>query len=139
VTTYTLIAEEAAPAPGTPDAAEKQGSPYTLFIMMALIFGVFYFLLIRPQQKKQKTEQSKKAEMLKSLRKSDHVMTLGGIYGVVAAVSEDEVVIKVDEKNDVRVRVARDYISKVITDEDEDEDKEAAGAEKKLPDAPEKN
>ena len=134
--TYALIAEEPAPAPGTgADPNQQQGSPYTLFIMMALIFGVFYFLLIRPQRQKEKQRQKDHAEMLKNLTKSDHVMTLGGIYGVVAAVTDSDVVIKIDEKNDVRIRVARDYI-KVLTDDDKGKDADEAVGEKKLPDTP---
>jgi preprotein translocase subunit YajC len=70
--------------------------------------------------------------MLKNLNKSDHVMTIGGMHGVVASVTETEVVLKVDEKNDVRIRFGREAISKVITEE------EVAG-DRKLSERPEEN
>jgi preprotein translocase subunit YajC len=132
VTTYTLIAEDAAPAPAA-GSDQQQGSPYTLFIMMALIFGVFYFLLIRPQQKKEKDRQKQRQEMLKDLKKNDHVMTIGGLHGIVATVTETEVTLKVDEKNDVRLRFSRDAMSKVVTEEDE------KGEGQKLGENPEQN
>jgi len=135
VITYAIIAAD--PAPAQPPAGGEQGTPpsnpYTLFIIMGLIFAVFYFLLIRPQRKKEQGRQRQREEMLSSLRKSDHVVTIGGIHGIVAAVSTDEVVIKVDEKNDVRLRVARDAISKVVGREGEE------GGERKLGEKPEEN
>ena len=132
MTTYTLIAEEAAP-PATPGDGQPQGgSPYGLLVMMVVIFGVFYLLLIRPQRKKEKQRQQDRETMLKNLRKSDHVMTIGGIHGVVASVTEDEVVIKVDEKNDTRLRMGRDAISRVVT-----EDGQSAGEGEKLGELPE--
>jgi preprotein translocase subunit YajC len=124
VMTYTLLAEDA-PAAAPPGA--DGGSPpnsWTMPIMLLLMVAVFYFILWRPQQKKQKDAARQREEMLKNLTKNDHVQTFGGIYGVVASVAENEVVLKVDEKNDVRLRVARDHISRVITEEEE------AGAKK---------
>lgn len=132
--TFAIVAAETgAPEPGTADTTQQQGSPYTMFIMMGLIFVVFYFLLIRPQRKKEKDRQAQRLEMLKALKKSDHIMTIGGIHGIVASVGEDEVTIKVDEKADVRIRMSRDAISKVIGDEAE------SGGEKRLGDGSETN
>jgi len=132
VTTYTLIAEEAAPQTTQGGDQPQPGGGYGLLIMMALIFGVFYFLLIRPQRKKEKQRQQERETMLKNLTRNDHVMTIGGIHGTVASVTEDEVVIKVDEKNDVRLRMARDAISKVVT-----EDGQSSGEGEKLGELPE--
>jgi preprotein translocase subunit YajC len=131
VTTYTLIAQEAEAPPPTTDQTQPGGG-YGLLIMMALIFGVFYLLLIRPQRKKEKQRQRDRETMLKNLKKSDHVMTIGGIHGVVASVTEDEVVIKVDEKNDTRLRMGRDAISRVVT-----EAGQSAGEGEKLGELPE--
>jgi preprotein translocase subunit YajC len=119
VTTYTLIAEEAAPPPATTDQrpADPLGGAGTM-IMMLGVLGVFYFLLIRPQQKKQKEVARQREEMLKNLTKNDHVVTIGGLHGVVASVTDDEVVVKVDEKNDVRLRFSRDSIGRVVTEEE---------------------
>jgi len=134
VTTYTLIAEEAAPQTTQGGDQQQGGSPYGLLVMMVVIFGVFYLLLIRPQRTTETQRQQDRETMLKNLRKSDHVLTIGGIHGVVASVTEDEVVIKVDEKTDTRLRMARDAISKVVTD---DGGKESG--DKKLDQNPEAN
>jgi preprotein translocase subunit YajC len=65
---------------------------YTLapFILM---FAIFYFLLIRPQQRKQKQRGS----MLNALKKGDKVVTVGGLHGTIAEISDDTVVIKVND------------------------------------------
>ena len=73
-------------------------------IMMVLMFGIFYFVLIRPQVKKQKETQ----EMLKKLDKGDEVITRGGLIGKITGVSGDVFVIELQEK--VRVRVPRAYV-----------------------------
>ncbi len=112
--TYALIAAEPA-APSTPSNGEQPaGGTFQLVVMMALIFGVFYLLVWRPQRKKEKDRQREREEMLKNLKKSDHVVTIGGIHGIVATVTEEEVVLKVDEKGDVRIRMAREAINKVV-------------------------
>lgn len=128
-----MIAAEAAVAPDVGPEAGAPQSPWTMFVIMGLIFAVFYFLLIRPQRKKEKERQQQREGMLSSLKKSEHVVTIGGIHGIVAAVSKDEVVLKVDEKGDVRIRFSREAISKVVTEEDEEKDS------KKLSESPEEN
>ena len=121
--TYALVAQTAEPAPET--AEEQQpGANYNWLIMMALVFGVFYLLVWRPQSKKRKDEEKKRQDMLTSLQKSAHVVTIGGIHGVVASVGEDEVVLKVDEKSDVRMRVSRSAIHQVIGPEGEGGEKD---------------
>ena len=74
-------------------------------MMMALIFGIFYFLLIRPQVKRQREHQA----MLGKLGKGDEIITRGGIIGKITGVSDDGVmVVELQEK--VRVRIPRAYI-----------------------------
>lgn len=74
-------------------------------IMMGLMFVVFYFLLIRPQVKKQKEHQ----DMLSKLGKGEQVVTRGGIIGTITGTQgNDVVVLEIQEK--VRVRVPRAYI-----------------------------
>jgi preprotein translocase subunit YajC len=119
VETYALIAEEPAAPPAPNGEQGPKGFDWSLIIMMALIFGVFYLIVWRPQSKKRKEEQKKRDEMLKNLKKSDHVMTIGGIHGVVSSVGESEVVLKVDERSDVRIRMARNAINKVVGPEGE--------------------
>src|SRR5262252_5711249 len=76
------------------------------FLPLVLIFVVFYFLLIRPQQRKQKDHRS----MLDALRRGDRVVTGGGIVGTVSRVVSPEEV-EIDIAQNVRVRVVRSTIS----------------------------
>ncbi|MFP3982520.1 MAG: preprotein translocase subunit YajC [Desulfurivibrionaceae bacterium] len=80
------------------------GNPLTGFIPLILIFAVFYFLLIRPQQKKAKQQQ----EFLNSLQKGDEVVTGGGLYGKITGLTDTCVTLEVADN--VRVKVARQYI-----------------------------
>ncbi|UEM01451.1 preprotein translocase subunit YajC [Skermanella rosea] len=79
------------------------------FLPLILIFVVFYFLLIRPQQKKLKEHKS----MLEALRRGDRVVTGGGIVGTITKVgTDDELVVEIAEG--VRVRVLRSTINMVL-------------------------
>ncbi|MBX3157350.1 MAG: preprotein translocase subunit YajC [Deltaproteobacteria bacterium] len=74
-------------------------------VMMLVMFGIFYFILIRPQVKKQKEHQS----MLGRLGKGDEIITRGGLIGKITGVSDDGIlVVELQEK--VRVRMPRAYI-----------------------------
>ena len=64
----------------------------TLVGFMVLMFILFYFLIIRPQQKRQKTQQ----QMLSALKRGDRVITIGGIYGTIEALDEKSLVIKTE-------------------------------------------
>jgi len=80
------------------------------FLPIVLIFVVFYFLLIRPQQKRAKQHR----EMLSNVRRGDRVLTGGGLYGTVTkVVSDAEVIVQIAEA--VKVRVARGTIAEVIS------------------------
>ncbi len=72
--------------------------------MMLLMFGVFYFILIRPQAKKQKEHQA----MLAALGKGDVIVTRGGVIGKISGVKDNELVVEVQEK--VRIRVLRSHV-----------------------------
>lgn len=91
------------------------------FLPLVLIFVVFYFLLIRPQQKKQKDHRS----MLDTLRRGDRVVTGGGIIGTVNKVTTPEEV-EVDIAQGVRVRVLRSTITTVLAKPDPSAAREAA-------------
>jgi len=91
------------------------------FLPLILIFVVFYFLLIRPQQRKAKDHRA----MLDALRRGDRVVTGGGIIGTVARVDSPEEV-TVDIADGVRVRVLRSTISSVIAKPDPAATREAA-------------
>jgi preprotein translocase subunit YajC len=74
-------------------------------LMMVVMFGIFYFILIRPQARKQKEHQT----MLSKLGKGDEVITRGGLIGKITGVSDDGIlVLELQEK--VRVRVPRAYV-----------------------------
>jgi len=70
-----------------------------MMMMFALIFGVFYFLVIMPAKKTQK----KKEAMIGALKKGDKVVTSGGIYGTVAAVEDQTVLLKIAENTKIRI------------------------------------
>ena len=73
--------------------------------MMVLMIAVFYFILIRPQQKKQKETES----WLKSLKKGDDVVTSGGVIGRISGLTDNTVTLEVQEK--VRIKVLRSSVS----------------------------
>lgn len=86
----------------------QQAAPiWVNLVPIILIFGIFYFLLIKPQQDKQKQHQ----KLLSDLKKNDEVITAGGIHGVVVNVKDSTIVIKVDEN--VKVEVEKTHISQV--------------------------
>jgi preprotein translocase subunit YajC len=77
----------------------------SVFIPLLLMFAVFYFLLIRPQQKKTRQHQ----DLLKSLKVGDRVVTTGGLYGTIVAGGDH--IIKLEIADKVRVEVGRSYIA----------------------------
>ncbi len=98
--TSILLSQQGGPAGGC-----GPGGGLNFIIMMVAMFAIFYFLLIRPQQKKAKQHQ----EMLKALKKGDRVVTNGGIMGIVTGTAEKFLTIEIAEK--VRVRVMRSHVA----------------------------
>lgn len=82
---------------------------FAQFVPLILIFGIMYFLLIRPQQKKLKEHQA----MVGALRRGDQVVTAGGLIGKVSKVKEDGE-IEVEVADGVKVRVVRSTIAQVL-------------------------
>ena len=82
-------------------------------VMMVAIFAIFYFLLIMPQQRKQKKWQ----ELLKQLKSGDRVITSGGLTGVIMSVKDDTVILRVPPDN-LKLEVARSSIVTLTTGED---------------------
>ena len=78
------------------------------FAPLIILFGIFYFLIIRPQQKQQKAH----AEMLASLKKGDKILTTGGLYAEVAKVEEDFIKIKLNDKTIVKLDKA--FVTKKV-------------------------
>ena len=79
-----------------------------LFVILAT-FGIFYFILIRPQQRKQKALK----KMIEALKKGDRVMTSGGIFGTVVGMKDDIVVLRIDENT--KIEVIKNAVSTVVT------------------------
>ncbi len=101
-----MIFESVAYAMGSMPAGGEGGSnPITAFLPLILMFAIFYFLLIRPQQKKQK----KHREFLMNLKKGDYVLTGGGMYGRIKAVEGD--VLDVELAENFTVKINRSFIS----------------------------
>ena len=86
--------------------AAQGGSQWSMWIMLALIFVVMWFFMIRPQRKQQKELQN----FRDSLKKGDKVVTIGGIYGNVCEIKEGSVLIEVD--NNVKIRVSKQALVK---------------------------
>jgi preprotein translocase subunit YajC len=101
------------------------GSFVTTLIPFALIIGIFYFLIIRPQNKKQKETQ----RMLNTLKKGDKVVTIGGIHGVIQSVKEGSVIVRVDENT--KMEFSRSAIASVSSEGkgEKIEEKKAEGGE----------
>jgi preprotein translocase subunit YajC len=95
-----------AQAAGGGAAAPGGGLLGNPLLMMVLIFGVFYFLVIRPQSKKAKLHQ----QMLTELKKGDEVETQGGLIGRISGIKDDEVTLQVQEG--VRLRVLRSAVTR---------------------------
>jgi preprotein translocase subunit YajC len=112
VTMFNDIAWAMAPAQG--QGAQGGGSAIMSLLPLILIFVVFYFLLIRPQQKKAKEHQ----KMLEGLKRGDKVITSGGIYAVIEAVGTTTVTLKIAEN--VKVKFGKGYIAAVRLDSEED-------------------
>lgn len=93
----------------TGTSAGTTGSTATSLITFALIIVIMYFLIIRPQRKKDKEAK----ELINSVTKGDKVVTIGGVHGTVVAVREKTVVIKVDDNS--RIEFTKGAISSVIS------------------------
>jgi preprotein translocase subunit YajC len=87
------------------------GSGVLQFLPIVLIFGVFYFMMIRPQQQQQKALKAQ----LASVKRGDRVLTSGGIVGVVQKARDGASEIEVEIAPNVRVTVLRETLSQVLT------------------------
>ena len=81
------------------EGAEGGGFDWTIIIFLIVIFGIFYFIMVRPQRKRQKEHE----QLVQTLNKGDRVVTAGGIYGVVESLSDDSIVLKVESGSTIRV------------------------------------
>lgn len=100
-------------AAGEAAPAAPAGSPLLGFLPLAIIFAIFYFLLIRPQQKKQKEQK----EMLGNLKAGERIITNSGIYGTIVKMTEKNVTVQIADG--VKVKIARGAIADIVKTEEE--------------------
>lgn len=86
-------------------------------LYIVALFAILYFLMIRPQQQRQKKHQ----EMIKSLRPDDRVTTVGGIFGTIIKLKEDSIILRIADN--VRIEILKTAISQIVS-KDEGESKE---------------
>ena len=89
--------------------ASSTGSMVSTIVMFGAVFAIFYFMIIRPQNKKQKAME----KMISGVKKGDKVVTIGGIHGTVSAVKEKTVVVKVDDS--AKLEFSKSAIASVDT------------------------
>jgi len=96
-------------AMGTPPGGASAGgqSPIASLVPLVLMFAIFYFLLIRPQQKKAKEHRA----MMEALKKGDQVVTAGGIHGRITAVEENVVTLEI--ASGVNIKVNKGHIATI--------------------------
>jgi len=88
-------------------AAGPQPSPIFQFLPFILIFVVFYFFLIRPQQKK----QQELTKLVSNLKKGDKVVTAGGILGTITSIQDDYVVIKAGDSDTTKMEILKSAVT----------------------------
>ncbi len=90
------------------ETARPSGNPLGGFLPLILIFLVFYFLLIRPQQKKEKERKN----MINTLKKGDYVVTTGGVYGTVVSIKPNAIELKIDEN--VKIQLLKNAVTSLV-------------------------
>jgi preprotein translocase subunit YajC len=114
-TATTTTAEIGAPVAETPDQLTAGKMLSDNVMMLAMLFAIFYFVLIRPQQKRIKAHKT----MVDSLAKGNRVITQGGLIGTIIKIDEKDVVV-IEIAQGVRVKIAKSAITEITS--------EAAGA-----------
>lgn len=108
-----VLAEQAAAAEG-----QAAGSWIMLIMELVFIFGIMYFIIIRPQKKQQK----KMDDLRNSVQPGDNIMTTGGFYGVVLDVVDDTVIVEFGNNKNCRIPMHKNAIAEVERDEEESKD-----------------
>ncbi len=95
---------------GAPAGGQGQGNPFALWLPIILIFAIMYFLIFRPQAKKQKQQRM----MIDALRKGDKIITTGGIYGTIAGIKEKEgtIIVKIDDNT--KIELVKSSVAQVV-------------------------
>jgi len=91
------------------------GSSLVAFLPLLLMGGVFYFLLIRPQQRRAKAQQA----LLRSVEVGDEIVTTAGVFGMVVAIDDESDVITLEIAPGTRIRMVRAGVGRIVGDEHE--------------------
>jgi preprotein translocase subunit YajC len=110
---FNLVTNAYAMGPA-PEGEAGAADLFVSLLPLILIFAIFYFLLIRPQQKKAKEHRN----MIDNLKRGDKVIAAGGEYGIVESVSDKTIVLKIADN--VKVKYGKGYIAAIRTIADED-------------------
>ena len=105
---FSLISDALADAPAAAGGAAQQGSPLVTLVMLAVLFGAFYFILIRPQAKRAKEHKA----MIAALSKGDEVVSAGGVLGRISALGDAYVTVEIADG--VEIKVQRQAIQTVL-------------------------
>ena len=105
-----ILAQAKPPAPESPGWGGLFSSP---IVPIILVFAVFWIFSLRSSQKKQKQKQT----MLDNMKRGDRVQTIGGILGTVVEARDKEVVVKVDESSNTKIKFARGAIDRIVEEE----------------------
>ena len=97
-------------APGGPGGAGGGMAAFQQIIPLVFMFAIFYFLLIRPQQKKAKEHKA----LLEAMKKGDNVITAGGVHGKVTAVENELVTLEI--ANNVNIKITKSHIAAIKKD-----------------------
>lgn len=108
----SMLAQDAPSGKGDPPQGGAAGMLPFVALMFAMI--IFLFLTTRSQRKREKRQRE---EMYASLSKNDRVLTVGGVIGTVMVVKDNEVVLKVDESNNIKMTFLKSAIQKIITED----------------------
>jgi preprotein translocase subunit YajC len=92
-------------ATGSP-AQDTTGAFFSMIIPFALMFLLLYLLIIRPQRKK----EQERLKMIQNVKKNDYILTVGGVYGTVIAVKNNEITLRIDDANNTRIRLAKSAV-----------------------------
>jgi preprotein translocase subunit YajC len=104
---------EASPTTKSPDSFY---SGWTSMIPMVLIFGVFYFLLIRPQEKRRRLQES----LVSGVKKGEEVLTNSGIFGVVTKINDSDNTVEIEIAKDTQVKILKNSIIDIVSRKKED-------------------
>jgi len=110
---FWLLLAQATTQPAGGQPPPQPADAFWRFMMpLLLALAVFYFILFRGQRK----ERHRTRQMLEALKRNDRVQTIGGMYGTVVDVRGNEVLLKVDEASNVKVRFHRSAIKEVLSE-----------------------